>query len=223
MQQTVSLSDRVIDWLDQRVRFRELSDALLHVPIPRRAETFYLGGITLFFFTVQVVTGILLTLYYRPTPDTAYESVLFIMNQIRFGWLIRSLHAWSANLMIIACVLHMLRVYIQGAYKPPRELTWMAGVVLLLLTLGFGFTGYLLPWDQRAYWATTVGTEIAGAVPVIGSYLLRFLRGGAEISALTLSRFFGVHILVLPVTLALFLLVHLTLIHQQGLADPGEE
>ncbi len=223
MQQTVSLGDRVVDWLDQRIRFRELSEALLHVPIPRRAETLYLGGITLFFFIVQVTTGILLVLYYRPTPDAAYESVLFIMNGVRFGWLIRSLHAWSANLMIIACILHMLRVYIQGAYKAPRELTWMAGVILLLLTLGFGFTGYLLPWDQRAYWATTVGSESFGAAPLIGPYLLRFLRGGTEVTALTLSRFFGVHILVLPATLALFLLVHLTLIHQQGLSDPGEE
>lgn len=122
--------------------------------------------------------------------------------------------------MIIFCILHLLRVFFQGAYKPPRELTWMAGVVLLLLTMGFGFTGYLLPWDQRSYWASTVGSEMLGAVPLVGSYLLEFVRGGQEITAFTLSRFFGVHVLVLPVALALFLLVHLTMVHQQGLADP---
>lgn len=211
---------RIVNWVDERYQVRALMQALLHVRIPRSARTFYLGGITLFFFGVQAVTGILLSLYYRPTPESAYDSVLFIMNNVRFGWLIRSIHSWGANLMIIFCVLHLLRVFFQGAYKPPRELTWMVGVVLLLLTLGFGFTGYLLPWDQRAFWATTVGSEIAGAVPIVGPYLLEFVRGGQEITALTLSRFFGVHVLVLPVSLGLFLLVHLLMVHQQGLADP---
>jgi quinol-cytochrome oxidoreductase complex cytochrome b subunit len=217
---TASLVGRAVEWVDERYQVRVLLDALLHVPIPRTARTYYLGGITLFFFGVQAITGILLSLYYRPTPDAAYDSVLFIMNNVNFGWLIRSIHSWGANLMIIFCVFHMLRVFFQGAYKAPRELTWMVGVGLLLLTLSFGFTGYLLPWDQRAFWATTVGSEIAGAVPLVGDYLLRFLRAGTEITALTLSRFFGMHVLVLPVSLALFLLVHLTMVHQQGLADP---
>ncbi len=220
VEQPSSLWVRAVDWVDERYRARELIAALLHVRIPRRAKTFYLGGITLFFFIVQAITGILLTIYYRPTPESAYESVLFIMTNVNFGWLIRSIHSWGANLMIVFCILHLLRVYFQGAYKPPRELTWMVGVVLLLITLGFGFTGYLLPWDQRAFWATTVGSEFAGAVPIVGPYLLRFVRGGEEITALTLSRFFGVHVLVLPVTLVLFLLIHLTMVHQQGLADP---
>jgi len=122
--------------------------------------------------------------------------------------------------MIIFCILHLLRVVVQGAYKKPRELTWMVGMGLLFITLGFGFTGYLLPWDQRAFWATTVGTEIASAVPVIGTGILEFLRGGAEVSALTLSRFLGVHMLVLPASLVGLLTVHLIIIHQQGLADP---
>jgi quinol-cytochrome oxidoreductase complex cytochrome b subunit len=167
---------------------------------------------------------VLLTLYYRPSPDGAYQSVLYIMNEVRFGWLIRSIHAWSANLMITLCVLHMLRVFLQAAYKKPRELTWIVGVVLLTLTMGFGFTGYLLPWDQRAYWATTVGTEIAGSVPFIGEYLRRFLRGGDSLSGATLSRFYGIHTLVLPLSIALFVGIHLLLIHQQGLAPaPTEE
>ncbi len=214
------LLERSVQWVDERYQLRVVVNALLHVPIPRTARTYFLGGITLFFFGVQAITGILLSLYYRPTPESAYDSVLFIMNNVSFGWLIRSIHSWGANLMIIACVLHMLRIFFQGAYKAPRELTWMAGVILLLLTMGFGFTGYLLPWDQRAFWATTVGSEIAGAIPLAGATLLRFLRGGTEVTTLNLSRFFGTHVLVLPVSLALMLVVHLTLVHQQGLADP---
>lgn len=210
----------LINWIDERIALRELVAAALHVTIPRSAHTYYLGGITLFFFGVQVTTGILLSLYYQPTPDTAYNSILYIMNQITFGWLIRSAHAWSANLMIIFCVLHMLRVVIQAAYKKPREITWMVGMGLLFVTLGFGFTGYLLPWDQRAYWATTVGTEIAGSVPFIGGWVREFLRGGADVGALTLSRFFGVHMLVLPLTLGGLVGLHLLIVHQQGLADP---
>ncbi|MBI3912678.1 MAG: cytochrome b N-terminal domain-containing protein, partial [Chloroflexi bacterium] len=187
--------NRLIDWIDERVGLREIIRFALHVAIPRSAHTYYLGGITLFFFIVQATTGILLSLYYQPTPETAYASILYIMNQASFGWLIRSVHSWSANLMIIFCVLHLLRIVVQSAYKAPREMTWMVGMGLLFVTLGFGFTGYLLPWDQRAYWATTVGTEIAGSVPVIGGWIRELLRGGRDVSALTLSRFFGVHML----------------------------
>jgi quinol-cytochrome oxidoreductase complex cytochrome b subunit len=214
--------NRLFDWFDERIGLRQITRGLLHVTIPRSAHTYYLGGITMFFFGVQVISGILLALYYQPTPERAYDSVLYIMNQLNFGWLIRSMHAWSANLMIVFCVLHLLRVVIQGAYKPPRELTWMAGMGLLFLTLGFGFTGYLLPWDQRAFWATTVGTEIPGAVPFVGEFFRDFLRGGTDVSAFTLTRFFGVHVLVLPAALLALLLLHVTIIHRQGLADPHE-
>lgn len=212
-----------LEWVDERTAIRQLTATALHVEIPRTAHTFYLGGITLFCFVVQATTGILLALYYQATPESAYDSVLVIMNQINFGWLIRSVHSWSANLMIIFCVLHLLRVALQGAFKRPREITWMVGMGLLFVTLGFGFTGYLLPWDQRAFWATTVGTEIAGSVPLVGESIKEFLRGGGNVSALTLSRFFGVHMLVLPATLVSLLLVHLLIIHQQGLADPEGE
>ncbi len=219
------VSQGLYNWIEDRVPIQAWIAALLHVTIPRSAHTYYLGGITLFCFTVQATTGILLALYYQPTPETAYNSILVIMNQLNFGWLIRSVHAWSANLMIVFCILHLLRVVVQGAYKKPRELTWMVGMGLLFVTLGFGFTGYLLPWDQRAFWATTVGTEIAGAVPFVGDFVREFLRGGADVSAATLTRFFGVHVLVLPVVLAGLLLVHIILIHEQGLADPerGDE
>jgi quinol-cytochrome oxidoreductase complex cytochrome b subunit len=221
MQARKSMPWRAWNWLDGRYKLGPLLQASLHVEIPSTARTFYLGGITLFFFLIQATTGILLALYYQPTPEAAYNSILFIMNQVNFGWLIRSIHSWSANFMILFCVFHMLRIIFQAAYKAPREITWVFGVVLLLLTLGFGFTGYLLPWDQRAFWATTVGSEIAGALPGIGEQLLVFLRSGAEVTARTLSRFFGVHVLVLPVSLVGALFIHILLIHQQGLADPS--
>ncbi len=210
----------LFNWVDERYRVQELMGALVHVYIPAEAKTFYLGGITLFLFIVQAITGSLLTLYYQATPDTAYDSVLFITSTVNFGWLIRSIHAWGANLMVVFCILHLLRVYFQGAYKPPREITWGVGVALLALTMGFGFTGYLLPWDQRAYWATTVGSEMAGAVPLMGDFLLQLLRSGPDITAATLSRFYGVHTLLLPLMLAGLIAVHVVLIHQQGLANP---
>jgi ubiquinol-cytochrome c reductase cytochrome b subunit len=214
------LTDRAWDWLDGRYKLTGLIQALLHVEIPRTVRTHYLGGITLFFFMVQVITGILLTLYYQPTPEAAYDSILFIMNQVRFGWLVRSIHAWSASFMVLFCVLHLLRVFFQGAYKRPRELTWVVGVALLGITVFFGFTGYLLPWDQRAYWATIVGSEIVGAIPVIGEQLLTVMRGGTDVTARTLSRFFGLHVMVLPVSLVMVLILHITMVHQQGIADP---
>jgi quinol-cytochrome oxidoreductase complex cytochrome b subunit len=218
--QELSIAARGMNWVQSRVDVVSVFQAAVHVRIPRGVRTYFLGGTTLFFLIVQVTTGVLLSLYYRPNPEEAYHSILYIMNEIPFGWLIRSIHAWSANMMILSCVLHLLRVYFQGAYKAPRELTWIVGVVLLLITLGFGFTGYLLPWDQRAYWATTVGTETAGSVPFIGDFLLRFLRGGSDISGFTLSRFYSIHTLVLPLSIAIVVLIHLGLIHQQGLADP---
>ena len=136
------------------------------------------------------ITGILLTIYYVPSPQDAYSSVAFITNEITAGWLIRGLHHWGASAMVLLTVLHMVRVIIYGAYKYPREVTWFTGVGLLLVTMGFGFTGYLLPWDQKAYWATTVGTQIAGAAPGVGDWVLRIMRGGEELSAITLARFF---------------------------------
>jgi ubiquinol-cytochrome c reductase cytochrome b subunit len=211
---------RVGDFFETRLRIGPLLSALVHVRIPIEARPYYLGGITLFLFGVQVVTGTLLALYYQPTPDAAYDSVKYITSVVEFGWLIRSVHHWGANLMIICVVLHLLRVFAHGAYKFPREFIWIAGAGLLLATIGFGFTGYLLPWDQRAFWATTVGTEIAGSVPVIGDGLLGLLRGGADVTAATLSRFFGMHVLVLPLGLGALLLAHLVIVHQLGLANP---
>jgi cytochrome b6 len=210
------------DWFDERFDVRIPLEAFLRKPVPKHAIRWYfcLGGITFALFVIQGVTGILLSLYYRPTPGEAYESILFIMNNVRFGWLIRSIHSWSATLMIAFCIAHMLRVFITGSYKNPRELNWVAGVVLLLLTLAFGFTGYLLPWDQKALWGSTVGSEILGIIPGIGSWLLGLLRGGMEITGLTLTRFYGIHMLVLPVLVVVFLAFHFVIIRRQGISGP---
>lgn len=208
------------EWIQSRSDIERTVLGLLHIEIPRGVRTYFLGGIALLTVVVQSVTGVLLALYYRPSPESAYESILYIMNDVPFGWLIRSMHSWSANLMIVACILHMWRTFFQGAYKKPRELVWMAGVVLLILSMAFGLTGYLLPWDQRAYWATTISSEVAGAMPVVGEFGLRFMRGGDDISGVTLSRFYGGHTLVLPAAGGLFLLIHLYLLHLKGLAQP---
>lgn len=221
-QSRVSWWTRVGDWFDERFDVRIPLEAFLKKPVPKHAIRWYfcLGGITFALFVIQGVTGILLSLYYKPTPEQAYESILFIMNNVRFGWLIRSIHSWSASLMIAFCVAHMLRVFITGSYKKPRELNWVAGIVLLLLTLAFGFTGYLLPWDQKALWGSTVGSEILGVVPVIGDALLGLLRGGPDITGLTLTRFYGIHMLVLPVLAFLFLGIHFVIIRRQGISGP---
>ena len=184
-------ASRLSKWLDERLNLTELLYPLKKkaVPMHRLSHWYFLGGITLFLFMIQVTTGILLLLYYRPGAAEAFESVQYITTQVPMGWLIRGLHHWGASAMIVLVGLHMLRVILFGAYKYPREVTWFTGVILLLVVIGFGFTGYLLPWDQKAYWATTVGTRIAGAPPLIGDYPLHIIRGGPEISAVTLVRF----------------------------------
>jgi quinol-cytochrome oxidoreductase complex cytochrome b subunit len=169
---------------------------------------------------VQAVTGIMLAFYYKPTPETAFASIQFIETQVRFGSAIRAVHHWAANGMIVMCTAHMLRVFIMGAYKNPRELNWVSGVVLLILTLVFGFTGYLLPWDQRAFWATTVGTEIAGSLPIIGDLGLVFLRVGWDISAETLSRFYALHVIAVPILTLALMGAHFLMVRRLGIARP---
>ena len=213
------MTSRAGDWLDERIGWRGVWEAIFLRKIPKVNWLYTLGSATLFVTVTQMVTGILLTIYYVPTPDHAYDSVQYITTQVPAGWFIRGVHHWGASAMVILCAAHMLRVIYLGAYKFPREITWFSGVGLLLITLAFGFTGYLLPWDQRAFWATTVGTEIAGTPPGIGEWLLRILRGGDELSAVTLARFFGVHVWVLPATLILFLAVHMYLVIKIGISE----
>jgi quinol-cytochrome oxidoreductase complex cytochrome b subunit len=213
---------RTRDWLWDRLRLGPVVDNLAHktVPVHRYSVFYYLGGMTLFFFVIQVVTGILLMLYYRPSAEQAFESVEFIMSIVPFGWLIRSLHSWSANLMVFFAVLHLGSVFFLKAYRAPRELTWISGALLLFLVLAFGFSGYLLPWNQLAFSATKVGTDIAGSIPVVGEWLLRFLRGGDRVTGGTLSRFYGWHVAILPALATVLIGLHLLLVQVHGMSVP---
>lgn len=207
---------KTYEWLDERVGLNELYKKLLDRPEPRGNWWNTLGSASLFLFLLQGLTGIFLTIYYTPSPDHAYDSIQYIMKDVAFGWFIRGLHHWGASLMILVVFIHMLRTFVTASYKYPRELNWMIGVGLLLLTLGMGFTGYLLPWHQMAYWATTVGTQIAGSAPLIGPFILRALRGGTTLSALTLQRFFAAHIWILPGLLLALIGIHLYLVIKHG-------
>ncbi len=210
------------DWLEERAGWRAVQELIEHKDVPRHRHSiwYYFGGMTLFLFVVQVCTGILLLLYYRPSAETAFESVQFIMTEVQFGWLIRSVHSWSANLMIAAAFVHMFSTLFLRSFRRPRDLTWVSGVLLLFLSLAFGFSGYLLPWNKLAFFATKVGTDIAGVVPVIGSFLLRFLRGGDEVTGATLTRFFGFHVAILPAVTTVILSVHLYLVQKHGMSTP---
>jgi quinol-cytochrome oxidoreductase complex cytochrome b subunit len=207
---------KILAWLDERLGLTDLQKNLLERPEPKGNWWNTLGSASLFLFILQGVTGIFLTVYYTPSPDHAYDSIQYIMNDVSFGWLVRGIHHWGSTLMVVVVFIHLLRVFITASYKYPRELTWIVGIGLLIATLGMGFTGYLLPWNQRAFWATTVATEIAGAVPFIGDFILKALRGGSELSALTLQRFFSAHIWIVPAILAAFIGVHLYLIIRHG-------
>jgi len=217
-----SLYRRSLAWLDERFGAGSIEEFLRHktIPVHRHTLWYYFGGMTLFLFIIQLLTGILLLLYYRPTPNDAFESVQYVMTQVRFGWLIRSVHSWSANLMIFTAFVHMFSVYFLKAYRKPRELTWVSGMLLLFIVMGFGFSGYLLPWNTLAFFATKVGTEMAGSVPLVGKWLLVFLRGGEEVTGATLTRFFGFHVAVLPMLATLLLATHLLLVQRLGMSVP---
>ncbi|MBI2251828.1 MAG: cytochrome b N-terminal domain-containing protein [Armatimonadetes bacterium] len=217
----LSFSGLLYGELDRRLELHEALQKALKKPVPKHVNfSFCFGGITFLLFLIQVFTGILLALYYRPSPEAAYESVRHITNDVTLGWLIRGVHRWASTLMIIFVIFHTLRVFLTGVYKPPRELNWMVGVCLFGVTLIFGFTGYLLPWDQLAYWATTVGTEIAGGVPIIGDFLLLMMRGGKEVSGETLTRFFTGHVIILPLVVFILLGLHFLMVRRQGISGP---
>jgi quinol-cytochrome oxidoreductase complex cytochrome b subunit len=212
----------VAEWLDERIPVRAFREFLAHKQVPAHHQSvwYYLGGATLFFYLIQVATGVLLLLYYRPAPESAYESVRFILTRVPFGWLVRSVHAWAANLMVAAAFAHLFSVFFLKAYRPPRELTWLSGCLLLGLTLAFGFSGYLLPWNELAFFATKVGTDIVGATPFVGHGLLVVLRGGEDVTGATLTRFFGFHVALLPLATTMLLLVHLAFVQLHGISGP---
>jgi quinol-cytochrome oxidoreductase complex cytochrome b subunit len=212
---------RTFRWLDRRYRLREPVEYQLNKRIPAHLNwTNCFGGMSFVCFSLQAFTGILLAFYYKPTMAEAYPSVLRIMEQVPFGAFVRGLHAWTANIMIFMVLLHLLKVFFISAYRPPRELTWVSGVTLFFVTVFFGFSGYLLPMNQLAYWATTVGTQIAGAFPVVGKYAQLFLMGGSKISGETLTRFYALHVLVLPAVIIILLAAHFSMIRRQGISDP---
>lgn len=219
---TLSPDSRWKAFFDERLGL----DALAHlaekkrVPIHRTTVFYFLGGMALFLFGIQVVTGILLSLYYKPSPDQAFESVRAIMTEVEFGWLIRSIHSWSANLLIGVLYLHLLTTFIMRAYRRPREFTWITGLVLLALFLAFGFSGYLLPWNQLAFFATKVGTDIAGGVPLVGKYVLLLARSGEEVTGDTLARFYSLHVVILPLVTLAALGLHLYLVQKHGMSIP---
>ena len=216
------MTQRLFAWLDERLDLSGLRAFVAEKTVPKHRHSvwYYMGGITLFLVGVQVATGILLLLYYRPSAGEAYESVQFIVSQVQFGWLIRNVHAWSANLLILMVFVHLFSTFFLRAYRKPRELTWVTGVLLLFVMLGFGFSGYLLPWNELAFFATKVGTGSAGAIPFVGDFLVRFLRGGDDVTGATLSRFYGLHVAILPALTTVLLGTHLLLIQRQGMSVP---
>ena len=208
MQERFHILNPVIDYLKKK-----------EVPKHRLSLWYYFGGLTLFFFSIQIITGLLLLLYYRPTEAEAFARFVYIQTEVPFGWLIRQVHAWSANLMVLMAFIHMFSTFFMKAYRKPRELIWVSGFVLLILTLGFGFTGYLLPWNELAYFATQIGTEVPKVVPG-GEFLVRVLRGGEEVGGETLTRMFAMHVVLLPGLVLLFLSAHLFLVQVLGASSP---
>lgn len=212
------------EWLDFRTGINALiKDQLTEYRIPPKLNFWYsLGGLSLFIFGMQLVTGVFLLVYYVPSVEEAFQSVQRIMLEIPYGWLIRTSHAAGSHLMIIVLILHMLSVVFMGSYKKPREITWLTGCGLLFLTLGICFTGYLLPWSQLSYWATTVATNLPEPIPVIGPYIVKLIRGGEKITPDTLSRFFALHVIVIPAVMIGLIGAHMYLIRVLGISNPDK-
>ncbi len=221
-----SLTGFIYGPLDERLNIREGFEKQLRKPVPHYRSWIEnnflgcLGGLSFILFLLLLTTGILLLMYYRPTTGEAYKSVVEITNVVHLGWLVRGVHFWAGNLMVITVTLHLLKVFITGAYRPPRDFNWLTGVILFLITLLFAFSGYLLPWSQISYWATTIGTETFGTVPFIGESLKYFIRGGPDISQITLTRFFALHVVILPLISIFSLVLHFAMIRRQGISEP---
>jgi ubiquinol-cytochrome c reductase cytochrome b subunit len=212
---------RVLDWLDSRTGYRTLVAHVLDEPLPPGTGwAFTTGSVISLLLGVQLASGVVLAMYYVPSPLLAYDSVLFVMRELPMGWMARGLHVWGASFLVVATVVHMVRVFLHAAYKAPREVTWLTGLVAFLVILAFSLSGYLLPWDQKAYWATTVTINVARSTPVVGEFLASVLRGGPELGALTLGRWYAVHVFVLPAVLIAFVVSHLVLMRRHGISGP---
>lgn len=219
---------KTYDWIDERLGitpiWRDIADhdVPAHVNPANKMSAFVycFGGLTFLIIVTQILSGMFLAMYYVPDIVNAYRSVQYITDEVLLGTIVRGMHFWGASLVIIMMFLHMLRVFFTGSYKAPREMNWVVGVLIFFVVMGFGFTGYLLPWDQKAYWATQVGAEIAAAVPFIGKYIRVLLVGGDILGALTLTRFFAIHVFFLPAALLGLLGLHFIMIRKQGIAGP---
>ncbi len=216
------MKEKMLNWVEERFDLSAIRHLTREktVPVHRYTPFYYFGGLALFFFVVQIVTGILLMLYYKPTGENAYESIRTIMTQVRFGWLIRSIHVWGTNLMMLAVLLHTFAKYFLKAYRKPRELTWISGFFLLVLALGFSFTGHPLPWNEFAYFAAKIGTASIGSVPLVGPWLLEAIRGGQGVTGNTISRLFALHVVVLPLVTIGLVILHLLFVQIQGSSVP---
>lgn len=211
----------IADWFEERLEIKKSIDWFLNRKVPRGVSWWYtLGSATLIVFILLLFTGLFLMLNYSPSPDHAYESIQYITNEVPFGGLVRSIHFWSASAMVVLIGLHGLRTFFMAAYKYPREVTWIVGVLLFILVMGASFTGYLLPWDQKAYWATNVGTGIASQAPIFGPWVQKVLVGGSSIGALTLTRFFTFHVGVIPPLIILLVGIHIFMVIKQGISAP---
>ena len=212
---------KVYDWFNDRLEVGALAEDVTSKYVPPHVNIFYcLGGITLTCFLIQFATGFAMTFYYKPSVTEAFDSVRYIMTDVNFGWLIRSVHRWSASMMVLMMILHTFRVYLTGGFKKPRELTWITGVILAVITVVFGVTGYSLPWDQVGYWAVKIVSGVPYAIPVVGGTLVELLRGGQSVGQPTLTRFYSLHTFVLPWLIAVFMLAHFLMIRKQGISGP---
>ncbi len=217
------IADTLVGPFNERFQLTDrLHKSLFDKPVPMHARRFWycFGGLTFFVFLLQVASGVFLTLYYVPNPEEAYSSVYYISHYVNYGWLIRSIHLWGAQFMVIFVVLHMLRVFITGAYKKPREFNWVVGVLLFMITMAFGLTGYLLPWDNKAFWGSMVTAQLIAEVPVVGPLMKHILLGGDTLGAPTLTRFYSAHVMLLPGALAVLLVAHFWMIRKQGISGP---
>src|SRR5579872_28316 len=221
----MSLKDRSLQWLEHRTGIETAVRNFLYENIPASSGWHQVfGSVAMFLFLVQALTGVLLAFNYAPTPGDSYNSLRYILTEVTAGKVMRGLHHWGASMIIVIVVLHMVQVFLWGAYKKPREGTWIVGVILLLLTLAYGLTGYLLPWDNRAYWGTVVTTQIGATVPIVGPYVSRLLASTGDIGVVTFARFYGLHVLLLPPATLLLVAVHVYLVRKHGVApEPGDE
>jgi cytochrome b6 len=212
---------KIYSWFHERLEIQSIAEVVTSKYVPPHVNIFYcIGGITFTCFLIQIATGFAITFYYRPSVTDAFLSVQYIITEVNFGWIVRSIHRWSASLMVILIILHIFRVYLTGGFKRPRELTWITGVIISVCTVSFGVTGYSLPWDQVGYWAVKIVTGVPDAIPIVGPTLVTLLRGSIRVGQSTLTRFYSLHTFVLPVLTTVFILVHFIIIRKQGISGP---